>query len=150
MHRWLESLIVCLLALALPGQGVAAATVAHCGQAHQRVHAAAADPDPQATVGHQHAAAHAHSSHAHDAAQANPADRGASTGLDSAQPAQDSVVGPHACSACASCCAGVGLSSAPLQVPQPDSAATVFVTVVPAVDAFAADGPDRPPRIVLA
>jgi len=174
MHRWLQSLIVCLLALALPGQGVAAATMIHCAQAHQRLQSAAGHPDAQASAGHGHAAPHTHSSHTHaaahtrdpahthdaaqahdavhthDAAQANPADHGVSSDFGSAQAEAAAEVGPYACSACASCCSGVGLSSALLQVPQPDAAATVFVTVVPAVDVFATDGPDRPPRIVLA
>jgi hypothetical protein len=165
MHRWLQSLIVCLLALALPGQGMAAATMIHCAQAHQRLQAAAGHPDLQASAGHGRPAPHAHASHAHAshahashghashghaATQAHPSDHGASTGFDPAQPDAAAEVGPNACSACASCCAGIGLSSAPLQVPEHDAAMTVFVTVVPAVDAFAADGPDRPPRIVFA
>ena len=53
------------------------------------------------------------------------------------------------CSACASCCSlGAILSTAPA-IPVTDSAATVFATVVTTVDAFAADGPDRPPRNLL-
>jgi hypothetical protein len=35
-------------------------------------------------------------------------------------------------------------------VPATDSASAVFTTVAPTVDAFAADGPERPPRSVLA
>ncbi len=109
MHRWLQSLIVCLLALALPGQGVAAATMIHCAQAHQRLQSAAGHPHAQASAGHGHAAPHTHSSHTHaaahtrdpahthdaaqahdavhthDAAQANPADHGVSSDFDSAQ-----------------------------------------------------------------
>lgn len=54
------------------------------------------------------------------------------------------------CSACASCCSlGAILTTVPV-VPVTDSAPTVFAAVVPTVDAFAADGPDRPPRNVLA
>lgn len=53
------------------------------------------------------------------------------------------------CSACASCCSlGAILTTVPV-VPATDSAPPVFITVVPTVDAFAADGPDRPPRNVL-
>lgn len=53
------------------------------------------------------------------------------------------------CSVCASCCSlGAILTTVPV-VPATDSAPTVFITVVPTVDAFAADGPDRPPRNVL-
>lgn len=62
--------------------------------------------------------------------------------------------GKHAvqqkCSACASCCSLGAMLSPMLAVPAPNFAPTVFATVVPTVGAFAADGPDRPPRIVLA
>jgi hypothetical protein len=37
-----------------------------------------------------------------------------------------------------------------LAVPAPVFMPAVFSIVVPSVDAFAADGPDRPPRFVLA
>jgi hypothetical protein len=37
-----------------------------------------------------------------------------------------------------------------LVVPAPALAGTVFSAVVPSVDSFTADGPDRPPRTVLA
>jgi len=54
------------------------------------------------------------------------------------------------CSACASCCSlGAILNTVPV-IPVADSAPTVFATVMPTVDAFAADGPDRPPRNILA
>lgn len=43
---------------------------------------------------------------------------------------------------------GAILTTVPV-VPATDSAPIVFTTVVPTVDAFAADGPDRPPRNVL-
>lgn len=56
----------------------------------------------------------------------------------------------HKCSACASCCSfGAILSAVPF-VPAPVLSPTVFCTLVPSVDAFAADGPDRPPRTVHA
>ena len=35
-------------------------------------------------------------------------------------------------------------------VPATEPAPTVFATLAPAVEAFATDGPDRPPRDVLA
>lgn len=54
------------------------------------------------------------------------------------------------CSACASCCSLGAILTAVPDIPVTESAPTVFATVVPTVDAFAVDGPDRPPRIVLA
>ena len=43
---------------------------------------------------------------------------------------------------------GAILTTVPV-VPATEAAPTVYTTVVPTVDAFAADGPDRPPRNVL-
>ena len=43
---------------------------------------------------------------------------------------------------------GAMLTAVPV-VPVTDSAPPMFATVVPSVDAFAADGPDRPPRSVF-
>lgn len=63
-----------------------------------------------------------------------------------AAPAADS----HKCSVCASCCsAGAILNPLP-HVPEPEIATTVFAAVPAAVDVFAVDGPDRPPRALLA
>ena len=58
-------------------------------------------------------------------------------------------VAKQKCSACASCCSLGAILTAVPGIPAADSAPTVFITVVPTVDAFAADGPDRPPRTVL-
>ena len=63
-----------------------------------------------------------------------------------AAPAADS----HKCSVCASCCsAGAILNPLP-HMPEPEIATTVFAAVPAAVDVFAVDGPDRPPRALLA
>ena len=122
----IRTLLVWLLALALPMQGVAAATMAFCGQAHQAV--AAADHSR-------------HQLHAdHDAHRAQ---------LHTAEPGSDAPAAPseaHTCSACASCCSVGAILTALPSVPLPDFAPTVFVATVTAVDAFVADGLDRPPR----
>ena len=71
--------------------------------------------------------------------------------LASASPAassQGSHVVKQKCSACASCCSIGAILSPMLAVPAPAVTPTVFSAVVPTVSAFAADGPDRPPRIV--
>lgn len=68
----------------------------------------------------------------------------------SAASAKVSEASKHKCSACASCCSIGALLSAVLAVPAPVFTPTVFSAVVPSVDTFAADGPDRPPRFVLA
>jgi hypothetical protein len=55
----------------------------------------------------------------------------------------------HKCSACASCCSAAVIGSTVLKVPAPGVAPTVFISVVPTVEKFASDGPDRPPRVHL-
>ena len=144
----IRTLLVWLLVLAVPAQGAAAVTMAFCGPNHHGGSTAASAPqagpaehsshhgDGQGTPGHHEAAAQADES---DAAAARPA---------------TSSPGGHAvkqkCSACASCCSLGAIPSPPLSVPAPAVTPTVFSAIVPTVSAFAADGPDRPPRIVLA
>ena len=148
MGLLIRTLLVWLLVLAVPAQGAAAVTMAFCGPNHHGGSAAAsaqqAGPaellnhhsDGQSTPGHHEMAAQADES---DSASASPA---------------TSSPGSHAvkqkCSACASCCSLGAILSPPLAVPAPAVTPTVFSVVVPTVSAFAADGPDRPPRIVLA
>jgi hypothetical protein len=135
----IRTLVVWLLALALPMQGVAAATLVFCGQAshHERHQAVAA--------GVVHADVHSHAN-AEVAASAATAATAAIHGGD-CQPA--SAEG-HTCSACAACCSvGAMLSPVPT-VPMPDSAPIEFLMLVRAIGAFVADGLDRPPRRVFA
>ena len=150
MRAWLKFVVVWLVALALPAQAMASATMVHCGQSHQRMHAAQTGSNHHASVHHQHATHGAQSSHHHDAEVADTSDHAAPPNHDADRPDRFTDLGKYKCSLCASCCAGIGLLSTMPKVPAPVFAATVFVAVVPSVDAFAADGPDRPPRIVHA
>ncbi len=118
--------------------------MAFCGPNHH------GGGSPRAEVGA------APSEHAHhgDALAGHGLDADAAAVVVSTDGVSDIVKTSHAakqkCSVCASCCSlGAILTTVPV-VPATDSAPTVFTTVVPTVDAFAADGPDRPPRNVLA
>jgi hypothetical protein len=139
MQVWLRLLIVWCIALALPVQGFASVTMAHCGPSHEGMHAA------QGASHHDHSAHQASAAHHHDAPAAN-----AAAGPAKAQPAAFSDLAKYKCSACASCCAACALPSAMLRIPQPLSTPTVFAEDVVAVEAYACDGPDRPPRLFLA
>lgn len=55
----------------------------------------------------------------------------------------------HKCSACASCCSAAVIGSTVLNVPAPGVTPTVFSAVVPTVEKFSSDGPDRPPRVLI-
>jgi hypothetical protein len=147
MQVWLRFLIVWFIAIALPAQGMAGVTMAHCGQSHDRMGAATEASH------HRHAAHDASTAHQHDADIADGAD-GADqvddtmTAQAKEQPGKLSDLGQYKCSSCASCCAGAALPSAmprALEV----TAALALVTEKITVDAFASDGPDRPPRIYL-
>jgi hypothetical protein len=80
--------------------------------------------------------------HAGAAAAAPGADSAASA----AEPAQATAGGK--CSACSACCAP-GLMPTPASgLPAAEPAPTVFAAVEFSVEAFASDGPDRPPRTI--
>jgi hypothetical protein len=128
-----RTFLIWLLVLAVPAQGAAAATMAFCGPNHHGGGFARAEVG--ATV----------SEHTHhgDAVSMHEFDADVSAIVKASQAAKQQ------CSVCASCCSlGAILTTVPV-VPATDSVPTVFITVVPTVDAFAADGPDRPPRNVL-
>jgi hypothetical protein len=132
MQRWLRLVLVWLIAVALPVQGMAGAAMAHCGQSHERMHAAQAG-------GHHHdAEGDAAAPHHHEVT------------TDAATPDQITDLGQYKCSSCASCCSAIALLASMPDVPTPALAPTVFATAVVGVDAFTSDGPDRPPRCDLA
>lgn len=136
MKTALRTLWICLLLLALPVQGFAAAQMTQCGPGHERMQHASTvehDHDPQAQAQDQHA------HHAHAAAHADDAADDGST-----PPAK------HHCSACAACCVGMALpSSAPLVV-APAQAVRHGVTIGAADPIFLTSGLERPPRSTLA
>ena len=145
MLVWLRFLVVWLVAIALPVQGIAGVTLAHCAKGQERMGAAVP------VTAHQHAG--------QDDAVAHRHDRHASQGIaaaDLAQAAQEPVktdkmshLGQHTCSSCESCCSGSALSSAMPRMPQVAAAQAVFAEEVVSVDAFVSSGPDRPPRTCL-
>jgi hypothetical protein len=123
-----------LLLLALPVQGLAAATMLHCGAGHQR---GASSLAGKAGSAHRHAASGAH----HHAAAAVVT---AAVAHDAAQP----DLTKSKCSACAACCIGAALPATALVFESfaPALAPLAFVSE-PAIG-FVTDGPDRPPRIL--
>ena len=142
MQVWLRLLIVWFVAIALPVQGMAGLTMAHCAPSHERMGAAAQ------VIAHQHADQDAGVAHHHNGDASHVADA-----ADHVKVAQDPVksdkmsnLAQYKCSSCASCCAGSALPSAMPRIPQVAAVPTVFAEAMISVDAFASDGPDRPPR----
>ena len=154
MGLLIRALLIWLLVLAIPAQGAAAATMALCGPNH---HSGGASAQMQATAPASHAhhngavaSAHEHLQATAAADENSPASSVSSTSAAAVAVAKVSDVSKHKCSVCASCCSVGAILSSVLAVPAPIFTPTVFCAVVPSVDTFAADGPDRPPRMVLA
>jgi hypothetical protein len=135
MRKLVRLIVMWLLALALPIQGVSAATMLHCVSVHERM-----------AAGVHGQAVHAHH-HSHDDAAAHDAGGGADahSGGTSHHHADKA-----SCSACASCCSGVALPAMPLILAAQDIVQTVHPITSFAIAVFLTDGPERPPRIVLA
>jgi len=144
MALLIRTVLIWLLALAIPAQGAVAATMALCGPNHN-----AGEPATQAArsgaIDRAHHGLSAKLAHGHEGVEAGLSDTG-----EASVSAKVGHADKHKCSACASCCSMGGILSTGLGMPDAEAAPTVFAASVATVDAFATDGPDRPPRIVLA
>ena len=138
-----------MLVLAVPAQGLAAATMLHCGTGHRHAPVSKAMAAEHAAHGHA-----GHFEHVGAAAADALPGHGAADTASAADEASDlhkiSKQAKHKCSACASCCSGFALISTPALLPVSD----LVTTVVAMAQAWAAsvviDGPERPPRSFLA
>lgn len=135
MTRLLRLVLAAFLALAVPLQGLAGATMASCSGAHGQAALAPGGAHDHAAMGHE-AAGHTHHAamgHAHAGEE----------------PAADRHEG-HNCAACAACC---NLSAAPvpaLAVASPDRPSSIAIPFFGTAHASAqARGLERPPSIAL-
>ena len=130
----LRRLCLWLVMLALPLQGLAAASMIHCGsQSPQRMEAAhAVDHDGaqgmSGHVGHEHALQHA-----------------ASSGTDGQ--GHDASSDTHRCLVCAFCCHSVALNEAPLPLTFGEAAQTSAPEPSVLIQPMPVLVPDKPPRI---
>ena len=152
--RWSwRKLLVWLMVLSTPLQGMAAARMLHCSPNHERMHAVASSPMP----GHEH-----DHEHEHDHADGHGAgvDGTLVDGLvdPSAPILAQSVGAPEAtfgasdssCSACTACCAALGLpvrATGWLALPSPPDAPALSLPTMPS---FVPSRLDRPPRALHA
>ncbi|MBT9597588.1 MAG: hypothetical protein IV094_16525 [Vitreoscilla sp.] len=129
MGSTLRALCVWLVMLALPFQGMAAASLRHCGPAHEA-------PAPAAV-----AAGHDHAQH-HHASESSPSKPG--------HGAQAVAAKAGSCSACAACCAAAAPPASLPLLAEPALAGfeppALQVSVLP----FLTTGLERPPRAHLA
>lgn len=132
MSSFVRRLLIWLLALALPAQGIAAATMQFCGPGHQ----------PQVrqleSGAHEH-----HGAHGHAAALA-------ADGAGKHQGANLAQLGKLKCSVCAACCMATALPASPLTLPvvEPVVERTAFMPARYVGPEGA--GLERPPRLALA
>ncbi|MCM5680365.1 hypothetical protein M8A51_12575 [Schlegelella sp. S2-27] len=133
----LRFVFVCLLSLAVPLQGYAAAAMTFCGTIHERMVSEHADAH------HQHDADHA--------PHAAPHDHHAAATHSNATPAADhpapwQQLADHDCSACAACCSSAALPASGVDLP------TTLARIHPApwlplaCAPFLTGGQERPPR----
>lgn len=142
MDSLIRTLLIWLLMLAIPAQGVAAATMAFCGPKHHGG-GAAAMADRAATTIQAHADHEATAAHEHLRFDAS------APALDEPGVSAEAKVrssDQHKCNVCGACCSTGALMGALPILPAADAASASFCSVVATVDPFAADGPDRPPR----
>ena len=140
MSRIWRIAVMWLLALAVPAQGFAAASMLNCRPGHH------------GTVSGQARADHHHDAHGHDgAADADEASANVASSDSEAAPTHGIHNGKTgSCSACASCCT---VTAPPSAAPTFEAAPArdVFQPLAPpGVAAFLTDGPQRPPRSFLA
>ncbi len=137
-------LLVWFITLALPLQGLAAATRLVCGPATPPGHAQRAalpgQPAPQAPAHAQAGDGHG-APHAHAAQHIGPAQ-------DMADGHHGSPAAQHKCSACAACSVAAALvaPAPPAVAAAPLVNATVFGALATPALGFVTGGPDRPPR----
>lgn len=137
MTRTLRTVIAFLLAVALPNQGVLAATVALCGPYHEHMASVANDYDHSAHGAHEHA------SHA---VLHTPSDDGVAT----AENVETFTLSAMSCSACAACCVGLALSVREFHLNPLAPSTTLRSSDVFSLHHVFADGPYHPPRYFLA
>lgn len=143
MQAWLRLLIIWMMAVALPVQGVAGVSMRHCATSPDRqTVAATASHHGHAGVvsaGHHLAAAAVATAEAAEA-KAAPGQAGATSLADLSQPK---------CSSCTSCSTASALPCTMPRLPQTKAAPAVFAEPVVTIGAFVAEGPERPPRLQL-
>lgn len=137
MRVLVRCLLIWLMALAVPLQGVAAASLRHCLPDHQRPHTLHADGHPHAGPSHSH--------HAGDAASSS-----GSTTPDAGPHKSAEGFKAGKCSACAACCVALGLPTPAVQVPEVPADAFIAILRSAAPPSFVPGRLDRPPRRPLA
>lgn len=136
MRSGLRVLLLWVMVLAMPVQGMAANLMLFCSPGH----------------GHMGLAGVTHEMHAGHADQGLPDCHGSgSTDATAvADPAQPTPHGQFGCSACAACCAMLAIPARPVVPAQPEPAQPVASASPASLPSHLPDGLDRPPRAAAA
>jgi len=158
----LRTVLIWLVALAVPAHGMTAATMLHCGPAHHGAQAAKLEfqalPDalhmaPGEDAAHRHASHHAPDpSMASDPGQnvILPDASGAEQADQGIEDVKVAKVTYQKCSACASCCAGLALSGTAIILPTIEAIYEITTWSSSMATSVVVNGPERPPRILRA
>ena len=144
--RWLRVLMLWMLALALPVQGMAAVAMLHCDHQAPARQAAATDVAQIEAHADHHGHVHGlHKGHVHDGESTGAASQGA-VAQASHDAASHTHAAGHSCSACAACCVALALPPAMPVLATALTAPTSATTLVAPSPSFLTAGPERPPR----
>jgi hypothetical protein len=151
MSLFVRTLVLCVLALALPMQGLAAATMQHCGSNHHARTAAAPKVHDHAAHGHADHQGHGAMTADHHHAAPGTTDVAADTGDDQVSNYLNaSSVVTAKCSACASCCSALALPATIAQIAVVQQHASRFPPLALEFGPVVTDSLERPPRSSLA
>ncbi len=154
MWMFIRTALIWLMAVALPVQGAAAATMLTCGPGHHGPSAAHShvdgDPAHVHTDSESHTDAEERMVHGSgDASSPGHAHASADGGPSATADGNEVHRAAGKCSACASCCTVAVLPTSILSIappPAPDRVVTVFQAQAAV---FMTGGPERPPRTIL-
>ncbi len=159
MHFLTRTVLAWLLMLAIPVQGFAATAMLFCAPSHHGVvstitafQVAASKPQASEHSAHYHAgmqqsAHHEHESDVSSSATSNAAD---SPDLAKTAPLKIGKVADGKCSACATCCTGSALVSAPQMNPVAMTGSDSIPFTLESFFSYVPEGFDPPPRSILA
>ena len=145
MPALVRSLLIWLMVLAMPIQGLAASVMQHCAPVGSPVHSVSTTALPM--DGHDHV--HAVELPGNDPAQVAPGSEGSTADGVNVDPGK-ATAGAGKCSACAACCPAVGMPPGVSPIPTLPAEAQALQLPFIEVDSFVPGGLDRPPRALLA
>lgn len=148
MSRALRTILLWVMALAMPVQGMAASVMQFCGPGHARVLQGFVPAERQGTAVHDHGPGHHHPAVGSVRDPATPAAHSAA--VDEPSGSASAHHGKYSCSACAACCSMMAMPSGFALPLRPELASELSPSPPVPVQSHLPDGLDRPPRVHLA